>query len=76
MVEAPERPLIAKAEVFFAYDSNDRIESNTVDASALSIFKIGVSLRTSDDMSYEGQVRMLCEDVLTGEQSPVRGIDD
>ena len=76
VVEAPERPLIAKAEVFFADDSNDRIESNTVDASALSIFKIGVSLRTSDDMSYEGQVRMLCEDVLTGEQSPVRGIDD
>ncbi len=76
VVEAPEKPLIAKAEVFFADDSNDRIESNTVDASALSIFKIGVSLRTSDDMSYEGQVRMLCEDVLTGEQSPVRGIDD
>ena len=76
VVEAPDKPLIAKAEVFWADDSNDKIASNSLNLSEYSLFKIGISLRTSDDLTYEGPVTMCCEDLLTAAQIQVPGIDD
>ena len=65
VMEAQERPLMAKVEVFIADDSNDKIESGYIDVSKGALFKLGVSLRTTEDRTYEGLVTMLCEDLET-----------
>lgn len=76
VAEAKEKPLMAKAEVFLAGDSNDKIEGGSIDMSSMSLFKIGLLLRTNEDLTYEGQVALLTEDLQTGERMQVRGIDD
>lgn len=76
VMEAQERPLMAKVEVFIADDSNDKIESNCIDVSNGALFKLGVSLRTTEDRTYEGLVTMLCEDLETGEKIQIKGIND
>lgn len=76
VVEAQEKPLMAKVEVFLADDSNNKIESGSVDLSQMSPFKLAVSLRTSEDKCYSGPITMLTEDVQTKEKIYVRGIDD
>ena len=53
VVKAQEKPLMSQLEVFFADDSNSRIESNSIDVSQMSIFKIAVMLRTSEGRNYE-----------------------
>lgn len=67
---------MAKAEVFLADDSNEKIETGSVDVSKVSIFKMGVSLRTSENLSYEGHVSLISEDVDTKEEIEVNGISD
>lgn len=76
VAEAKEKPLMAKAEVFLADDSNDKIEGGSIDMSSMSLFKIGLLLRTNEVLTYEGQVALLTEDLQTGERMQVRGIDD
>lgn len=76
VVKAPERPLMAKAEVFFADDTNDRVASGSIDVSKMSLFKLAVALRTSEGRSYDGVVTMTCEDVLTKETISVPGFGD
>ena len=76
VMEAQERPLMAKVEVFIADDSNDKIESGYIDVSQGALFKLGVSLRTTEDRTYEGLVTMLCEDLETGEKIQIKGIND
>ena len=72
VVEAQEKPLMAKVEVFLADDSNNKIESGSVDLSQMSPFKLAVSLRTSEDKCYSGPITMLTEDVQTKEKIYVR----
>ena len=67
---------MAKAEVFLADDANQKIEGGSVDVSKVSIFKMGVSLRTSENLSYEGHVSLISEDVDTKEEIEVNGISD
>ena len=76
VIEAQEKPLMAKVEVFLVDDSNNKIESGSVDLSQMSPFKLAVSLRTSEDKCYSGPITMLTEDVQTKEKIYVRGIDD
>ena len=76
VVKAQEKPLMSQLEVFFADDSNSRIESNSVDVSKISLFKMAVLLRTSEGRNYEGNVSMFCEDMMTHEKTQVKGIDD
>lgn len=76
VTEAEEKPLMAKVEVFMADDSNDKIESGSVDLSQTSLFKLAVSLRTSEDKCYSGHITMLAEDTQTKERTYVKGIDD
>lgn len=76
VIEAQEKPLMAKVEVFLADDSNNKIASGSVDLSQMSPFKLAVSLRTSEDKCYSGPITMLTEDVQTKEKIYVRGIDD
>ena len=76
VVRAPERPLMAKTEVFFADDTNDRVSSGSIDVSKMSLFKLAVALRTSEGRSYDGVVTMTCEDVLTKEIISVPGFGD
>ena len=76
VIEAQEKPLMAKVEMFLADDSNNKIESGSVDLSQMSPFKLAVSLRTSEDKCYSGPITMLTEDVQTKEKIYVRGIDD
>lgn len=76
VVKAQEKPLMSLLEVFFADDSNSKIESSSIDVSQMSIFKIAVMLRTSEGRNYEGNVSMFCEDLLTHEKTQVKGIDD
>lgn len=76
VVKAQEKPLMSQLEVFFADDSNSRIESNSIDVSQMSIFKIAVMLRTSEGRNYEGNVSMSCEDLMTHEKIQVKGLND
>ena len=76
VVKAQEKPLMDQVEVFFADDSNSKIESSSIDVSQMSIFKIAVMLRTSEGRNYEGNVSMSCEDLMTHEKIQVKGIND
>ncbi|MGP1350261.1 MAG: thiol protease/hemagglutinin PrtT [Hoylesella marshii] len=76
VVKAQERPLMAKAEVFLADDSNEKIASGSIDISRVPNFKLAVALRTSENKSYEGPVSMFCEDIQTKEKIKIRGFDD
>ncbi len=76
VLKAQDKPLMAKAEVFLADDSNERVQAGTIDMSKIPNFKLGVALRTSEGRSYEGLVTMLSEDILTMEQTQVPGIND
>lgn len=76
VVKAQEKPLMSLLEVFFADDSNSKIESSSIDVSQMSIFKIAVMLRTSEGRNYEGNISMSCEDLMTHEKTQVKGIDD
>ena len=76
VVKAQERPLMEKAEVFLADDSNEKIASGSIDISRVPNFKLAVALRTSENRTYEGIVSMFCEDVQTKEKIKIRGFDD
>ena len=76
VVKAQERPLMEKAEVFLADDSNEKIASGSIDISQVPNFKLAVALRTSENKSYEGPVSMFCEDIQTKEKIKIRGFDD
>lgn len=76
VVKGEEKPLMAKAEVFLVDDSHEKIEGGSVDVSKVSIFKMGVSLRTSENLSYDGHVSLISEDVDTKEEIEVNGIND
>ena len=76
VVKGEEKPLMAKAEVFLTDDSHEKIESGSVDVSKVSLFKMGVSLRTTENRSYEGHVSLISEDVDTKEEIVVNGISD
>lgn len=76
VLKAQEKPLMSLLEVFFADDSNSKIESSSIDVSQMSIFKIAVMLRTSEGRNYEGNVSMSCEDLMTHEKIQVKGIND
>lgn len=76
VVKAEEKPLMAKVEVFFSDNSEQKVESGVLDMSQSGLFKIGVLLRTNEKLSYEGHVKMMCEDVECCEQVAVNGIDD
>lgn len=76
VVKAEEKPLMAKMEVFFSDNSDEKVESGSIDMAQMSLFKIGVLLRTNEKLSYEGHVKMVCEDVESGETVAVNGIDD
>ena len=76
VVKAQERPLMEKAEVFLADDSNEKIASGNIDISRVPNFKLAVALRTSEGKSYEGPVSMFCEDIQTKEKIKIRGFDD
>ena len=76
VVKGEEKPLMAKTEVFLADDSHGKIETGSVDVSKVSLFKMGVSLRTTEDRSYEGYVSLISEDVDTKEEIVVNGISD
>ena len=76
VVKAQERPLMEKAEVFLADDSNEKIASGSIDISKVSNFKLAVALRTSENRTYEGIVSMFCEDIQTKEKIKIRGFDD
>ena len=76
VVKAQERPLMAKAEVFLADDSNEKIASGSIDISRVPNFKLAVALRTSENRTYEGIVSMFCEDIQTKEKIKIRGFDD
>ena len=76
VAKAQEKPLMAKTEVFWVDDSNEKVSAKSIDITKFSNFKIGVSLLASEGKSYEGTVSMLCEDVQTNETTAVRGIDD
>ena len=76
VVKAQERPLMEKAEVFLADDSNEKIASGSIDISRVPNFKLAVALRTSEGKSYEGPVSMFCEDIQTKEKIKIRGFDD
>lgn len=67
---------MAKTEVFLADDSHGKIETGSVDVSKVSLFKMGVSLRTTEDRSYEGHVSLISEDVDTKEEIEVNGLSD
>ena len=67
---------MAKAEVFLADDSNERIASGSIDISKVPNFKLAVALRTSENRSYEGPVSMFCEDIQTKEKIKIQGFDD
>ena len=75
VVKAQERPLMAKAEVFLADDSNEKIASGSIDISRVPNFKLAVALRTSENRTYEGIVSMFCEDIQTKEKIEIRGFD-
>lgn len=76
VVKGEEKPLMAKAVVFLADDSHGKIETGSVDVSKVSLFKMGVSLRTTEDRSYEGHVSLISEDVHTKEEIEVNGLSD
>lgn len=76
VAKAEERPLLAKAEVFLADDSNDKVEEGYIDLAKQSLFKLGVALRASEGRTYEGPVKMWSEDMATKERTQVQGIDD
>lgn len=76
VVKAQERPLIEKAEVFLADDSNEKIASGNIDISRVPNFKLAVALRTSENRTYEGPISMFCEDIQTKEKIKIRGFDD
>ncbi len=76
VTKAQEKPLMAKVEVFLADDSHEKVESGSIDMTQMSVFKIGVSLRTSEGRSYEGPVTMFYEDTETLEKAQVNGIED
>ncbi|WP_244858975.1 thiol protease/hemagglutinin PrtT [Prevotella micans] len=76
VVKAQERPLMEKAEVFLADDSNEKIASGSIDISRVPNFKLAVALRTSENRTYEGPVSMFCEDIQTKEKIKIRGFDD
>ena len=76
VVKGEEKPLMAKAEVFLADDAHEKIEAGSIDVSKVSLFKMGVSLRTSENLSYEGHVSLISEDVDTKEKIEVKGISD
>lgn len=76
VVKGEEKPLMAKAEVFLADDAHVKIETRSVDVSKVSLFKMGVSLRTTEDRSYEGHVSLISEDVDTKEEIEVNGLSD
>lgn len=76
VVKGEEKPLMEKAEVFLADDSHGKIENGSVDVSKVSLFKMGVSLRSTEDRSYEGHVSLISEDVDTKEEIEVNGLSD
>lgn len=76
VVEAQTKPLMAKVEAFWSDDANDKVEGGRVDLAEMSVFKIGVALRTTEHQSYQGPVTLWTEDVSTGESIQVHGIDD
>ena len=76
VTKAQEKPLMAKVEVFLADDSHEKVESGSIDMTQMSVFKIGVSLRTSEGRSYDGPVTMFYEDTETMEKAQVNGIED
>lgn len=76
VVKAQDRPLMEKAEVFLADDSNEKIASGSIDISRVPNFKLAVALRTSENRTYEGIVSMFCEDIQTKEKIKIRGFDD
>ena len=67
---------MAKVEVFFSDNSEQKVESGVLDMSQSGLFKIGVLLRTNEKLSYEGHVKMMCEDMESGKKVAVNGIDD
>ena len=70
--KAQEKPLMAKAEVFLADDSHEKIESGTIDMTKYANFKLGVSLLASEGRSYEGRITLMGEDTETKEKIQVR----
>ena len=76
VVKAEEKPLMANVEVFFSDNSGEKVETGSIDMAQNALFKIGVLLRTNEKRSYEGHVKMVCEDVESGETVAVSGIDD
>lgn len=76
VVKGEEKSLMAKAEVFLADDAHEKIEAGSIDVSKVSLFKMGVSLRTSENLSYKGHVSLISEDVDTKEKIEVKGISD
>ena len=76
VVKAEEKPLMANVEVFLSDNTGEKVETGSIDMAQNSLFKIGVLLRTNEKRSYEGHVKMVCEDVESGETVAVSGIDD
>ena len=74
--KSQERSLMDKVEVFLSDDSGDKVESGSIDMSQLSLFKLGVALRTADGCSYEGPVAMYSEDIDSGERTQVKGFSN
>lgn len=76
VTEAQARPLMAKAEIFLADDANDKIALGSIDMNKMSLFKLAVALRTTEDQSYDGPVTIYSQDVVTGEKEPLPGFGD
>lgn len=76
VVKRQDRPIMAKAEIFLADDSNSKVESGSIDITRMPLFKLGVSLRATEGRSYEGYVYMFGEDTQTHEIIQIPGIED
>lgn len=76
VVKGQDRPIMAKAEIFLADDSNSKVESGSIDIIRMPLFKLGVSLRTTEGRSYEGYIYMYGEDTQTHETIQIPGIED
>ncbi len=76
VVKAEEKPLMAKVEVFFSDNSDEKVESGSIDMAQTALFKIGVLLRTNEKLTYNGNAKMVCEDVESGEKFEVNGLND
>lgn len=76
VVKGQDRPIMAKAEIFLADDSNSKVESGSIDITRMPLFKLGVSLRATEGRSYEGYVYMFGEDTQIHETIQIPGIED